>query len=59
MKENLANVTDPEQKAFLTDAEIIRYLKARDFEVSKSEPLIRETLEWRFNTYKPHLIDPT
>lgn len=58
MKENLSNVTDPERKAFCTDAEIIRYLKARDFDVSKSEQLLRDTLEWRFNTYKPHLIDP-
>lgn len=58
MKENLSNVTDPERKAFCTDAEIIRYLKARDFDVSKSESLLRDTLEWRFGTYRPHLIDP-
>jgi hypothetical protein len=59
MKENLQSITDPERKAYCTDAEIIRFLKARDFDVSKSEPLLRDTLEWRFDKYKPHLIDPT
>lgn len=58
MKENLSDITDPERKAFITDAEIIRYLRAREFDVAKSEALLRDSLEWRFVKYKPHLIDP-
>ncbi len=47
-----------EQKQWASDAEIVRFLRARDFDLAKSEALIRASIDWRFNVYKPHLIDP-
>jgi len=57
-RRRLETLTNPEEKAFCTDLTLIRYLRARDFDLSKSEALLRATLAWRFTDYKPHLIDP-
>eukprot|EP01133_Synstelium_polycarpum_P015523 gene15523-18437_t len=51
-RSNLADVTDPEHKAFMTDMCLLRYLRARNFNIPKAEKLLRDTLEWR-KTYRP------
>ncbi|EFA77752.1 cellular retinaldehyde-binding/triple function domain-containing protein [Heterostelium album PN500] len=52
MKKNLSDFTDPEDVAYLTDMCILRYLRARNYTVSKSEKMLRNTLAWR-KSYRP------
>ncbi len=43
------------EKKWCSDRCLCRYLRARDWDITKSENMIRETLKWR-RQYKPHLI---
>jgi len=52
------DLKDDIQKEFCNDICLVRYLRARDFDISKSEPLLRDSLKWRFEDFKPHLISP-
>ncbi|KAJ3339304.1 AAA ATPase cdc48 [Gonapodya sp. JEL0774] len=45
-----------ELKDFCDTSCVIRYLRARNFNLSKSEAMLKATLEWRFVTYKPHTV---
>jgi len=44
------------QKAFVDDACLLRYLRARQYNLENSLKMLEETLKWR-DEYKPHLID--
>jgi len=43
----LADYNDSEDIAFLTDMCFLRYLRARNYNVSKSEAMLRNSLEWK------------
>ncbi|KAM9999849.1 hypothetical protein ACTFIZ_008306 [Dictyostelium cf. discoideum] len=47
IKSNFSDLTDPTDIAFCTDMCFLRYLRARNYIVSKSEKMLRDTLEWR------------
>ncbi|KYQ99755.1 cellular retinaldehyde-binding/triple function domain-containing protein [Tieghemostelium lacteum] len=47
IKSNLSDLTDPEDIAFINDMCLLRYLRARNYTVAKSEKMIRDSLEWR------------
>eukprot|EP01118_Nematostelium_gracile_P016428 TRINITY_DN6803_c0_g1_i1.p1 TRINITY_DN6803_c0_g1~~TRINITY_DN6803_c0_g1_i1.p1 ORF type:complete len:250 (-),score=74.53 TRINITY_DN6803_c0_g1_i1:10-759(-) len=44
-----------QEKAWLDDPCFLRYLRARDLDVSKAETMLKESLEWR-RQMKPHEI---
>eukprot|EP00051_Salpingoeca_urceolata_P020428 m.306378 g.306378 ORF g.306378 m.306378 type:complete len:333 (-) comp19621_c0_seq15:1705-2703(-) len=46
-RRNLSDLQLPEHQAFCSDACLVRYLRARNFQLPKSEALLRETLKWR------------
>ena len=48
----------PEELQWLDDACLIRYLRARDWNIDNAEKMILESIEWR-RTYKPHEIKLT
>jgi len=52
------DLKDDLQREFANDICLVRYLRARDYDITKSEPLLRDSLKWRFEVYKPHLISP-
>lgn len=59
VRANLAEeLKDSENKAFVDDRCIRRYLVARNWNVDKATEMLRNTLTWR-KSYKPHLISPT
>ncbi|KXS13266.1 CRAL/TRIO domain-containing protein, partial [Gonapodya prolifera JEL478] len=35
---------------------LLRYLRARNFDVTKAAAMLSATLKWRFGTYKPHTV---
>lgn len=43
------------EEVFLTDATLCRYLRARDWSLSKAQKMLLETLKWR-RDYKPWAI---
>eukprot|EP01137_Pigoraptor_chileana_P016618 Opistho-2@73643 len=45
------------ERLFCEDACLVRYLRARDWDVNKAEELIHGSLKWR-REYKPEHIDP-
>lgn len=45
----------PSAQSFLTDACLLRYLRARSLSVSKSLSLLQHTLSWRAS-YRPHFL---
>jgi len=49
------DIADEEERAWLDDNCLCRYLRARNWELEKSLEMIRKTLEWR-REYKPHKI---
>jgi len=53
-RERLSDTTD-EQKRWCDDRCLLRYLRAREWKLSKSEKMIRETLKWR-EEFKPYNI---
>eukprot|EP00123_Amoebidium_parasiticum_P011145 comp20534_c0_seq1/m.26325 comp20534_c0_seq1/g.26325 ORF comp20534_c0_seq1/g.26325 comp20534_c0_seq1/m.26325 type:complete len:301 (-) comp20534_c0_seq1:319-1221(-) len=48
-------VYSEEQRAWMTDECLHRYLRARNWNVKKSAKMLEETLKWRWD-YKPHLL---
>eukprot|EP00050_Salpingoeca_kvevrii_P004619 m.256432 g.256432 ORF g.256432 m.256432 type:complete len:297 (-) comp11017_c1_seq14:2116-3006(-) len=46
-REKLTNLEDPVDIAFCDDPCLVRYLRARDYNVAKAEKLLRDTLTWR------------
>ncbi|EGG25118.1 cellular retinaldehyde-binding/triple function domain-containing protein [Cavenderia fasciculata] len=58
IKENLSDLTDPEDVAWMDDMCLLRYLRARNYNVAKSEKLLRGTLEWR-QKYRPQDVKLT
>eukprot|EP00045_Choanoeca_perplexa_P004304 m.37401 g.37401 ORF g.37401 m.37401 type:complete len:187 (+) comp12497_c0_seq8:96-656(+) len=48
LRERLSDVT-PAQQAWITDACLLRYLRARDFKLDAAEKLLRGTLQWRID----------
>ncbi|GAM18490.1 hypothetical protein SAMD00019534_016650 [Acytostelium subglobosum LB1] len=55
LRNNLKDITDPESVAFCNDMCLLRYLRARNYTVAKSEKLLRGTIEWR-KKYRPQDI---
>eukprot|EP01080_Neovahlkampfia_damariscottae_P001901 gene1901-1041_t len=53
-QKNINDMTE-EEKMFCTITTLIRYLRARDFNLDLSETLLRDTLKWR-EEFKPHEI---
>ncbi|KNC83456.1 hypothetical protein SARC_04297 [Sphaeroforma arctica JP610] len=45
-------------KQFCTDACLLRYLRARDYHLERSEKLLRGTLKWRKEYWKNGALDP-
>lgn len=43
---------------FLTESQMLKFLKFSEFDVQKALTMIEESLIWRFETYKPHEISP-
>ncbi|EGC38635.1 hypothetical protein DICPUDRAFT_75798 [Dictyostelium purpureum] len=55
MKNLFSDLTDPTDIEFCTDMCLLRYLRARNYTVAKSEKMLRDTLEWR-KKYRPQDI---
>jgi len=45
----------PKERKFCDEACLLRYLRARDWDIKKANKLLRDTLEWH-EEYKPELI---
>eukprot|EP01089_Gocevia_fonbrunei_P021623 TRINITY_DN846_c0_g1_i1.p1 TRINITY_DN846_c0_g1~~TRINITY_DN846_c0_g1_i1.p1 ORF type:complete len:290 (-),score=73.20 TRINITY_DN846_c0_g1_i1:54-923(-) len=45
-----------EEQAFLTDMCLLRYLRARDWNLTTAGEMLRNSLQWRFKDYLPHTI---
>ena len=45
-QERMSDLTG-KAREFCDDAELVRYLRARDYKVDAAEKLLRETLKWR------------
>jgi len=45
----------PKERKFCDECCLLRYLRARDWDIKKANKLLRESLEWR-EEYKPELI---
>lgn len=57
LKQEVADTVQahPDLQVFCSDWTYVRYLRARQWSLSKATKMLRATLEWRLN-YKPHLI---
>eukprot|EP01132_Coremiostelium_polycephalum_P010109 gene10109-12398_t len=55
IRELFSDLTDPQDIAYCTDMCFLRYLRARNYIVPKSEKMLRDSLEWR-KKYKPNEI---
>lgn len=53
----MGDLVAKEDLQYCNEACLIRYLRAREWNLDKSEKMLRATLEWR-REYKPHEIDP-
>eukprot|EP00741_Cyanophora_paradoxa_P022161 tig00021435_g21393.t1 len=49
----LADVTDEEKRAWLDDACLYRHLRARSWDLTKAETMLRAGMKWRFDDYRP------
>ncbi|GAM17640.1 hypothetical protein SAMD00019534_008150, partial [Acytostelium subglobosum LB1] len=47
LRKNLSDLQDVESQQFCTDRCLLRYLRARNYHIEKSEKMLRATLEWR------------
>jgi len=45
----------PKERKFCDEACLLRYLRARDWDISKANKMLRDTLQWR-EDFKPELI---
>jgi len=58
LRQRITKWTNPlsdEERRWLDDMCLLRYLRARNYQVERSEKMLHETLQWRAS-YKPHNI---